>query len=63
MSHRPPFTAPIAAALAAAILTGLTAFPALAEKADKDKPKQLSAYKLSQQSGGASMGSTAGKKG
>jgi len=33
-------------------------------KAEKDKPKQMSAYKLSQQGGSASMGSTSpGKKG
>jgi hypothetical protein len=31
-------------------------------KADKDKPKQLSAYKLAQQSGGSSAMSAPGKK-
>ena len=32
-------------------------------KADKDKPKQLSAYKLAQQGGGSSMSAPSGKKG
>ena len=31
-------------------------------KADKDKPKQMSAYKASQSSGSPAMGSTSGKK-
>ena len=31
-------------------------------KADKDKPKQLSAYKLAQQSGSSSLSAPAGKK-
>jgi hypothetical protein len=32
-------------------------------KADKDKPKQLSAYKQSQTGGSASMSAPSGKKG
>ena len=32
-------------------------------KADKDKPKQLSAYKQAQTGGSASMGATGAKKG
>ena len=31
-------------------------------KADKDKPKHMSAYKAAQSSGSPSMGSTSGKK-
>jgi hypothetical protein len=31
-------------------------------KADKDKPKQMSAYKAAQSAGSSSMGSTSGKK-
>ena len=41
-----PNSAPFAAALAAAILV-LPAFPALAEKADKDKPTHIEANRMS----------------
>lgn len=45
--HARKFTAPIAAALAAAILGCLSALSAHAEKADKDKPTHIEANRMS----------------